>query len=106
MFLIYRGVVKLVELSESEGASIYLKDGDYFGEIAVLTGGKRMMSVRAVTYCHLYSLQQRLLERILQQHPECIDNLLVNMMDTYENFEEIKTQIFALAGSGNGSEAT
>ena len=70
MFLIFRGVVKLVELSEIEGHSIYLKDGDYFGEIAVLTGGKRMMSVRAVTYCHLYSLQQRLLERILQQYPE------------------------------------
>jgi hypothetical protein len=99
MFLIYRGVVKLVELSEQEGRGIYLKDGDYFGEIAVLTGGKRMMSVRAVTYCHLYSLQQRLLERILQQYPECIDNLLVNMMDTYENFEEIKAQIFALAGA-------
>ena len=26
MFLIYRGVVKLVELSEMEGRSIYLKD--------------------------------------------------------------------------------
>ena len=131
MFLIFRGVVKLVELSESEGRSIYLKDGDYFGEIAVLTGGKRMMSVRAVTYCHLYSLQQRLLEKILQQvcarrgavrrvdarahrrppplltqllvrprrwqYPECVNNLVINMMDTYDNFDEIKTQIFALA---------
>ena len=98
MFLIFRGVVKLVELSEQEGRSIYLKDGDYFGEIAVLTGGKRMMSVRAVTYCHLYSLQQRLLERILQQHPDCIDSLLLNMMNTYDNFDEIKERIFTLAG--------
>ena len=97
MFLIFRGVVKLVELSEQEGRSIYLKDGDYFGEIAVLTGGKRMMSVRAVTYCHLYSLQQKLLEKILQQYPECVNNLVMNMMDTYDNFDEIKTQIFALA---------
>ena len=46
MFLIFRGVVKLVELSAAEGHSIYLKDGDYFGEIAVLTGGRRMMSIR------------------------------------------------------------
>ena len=101
MFLIFRGVVKLVELSEQEGHGIYLKDGDYFGEIAVLTGGKRMMSIRAVTYCHLYSLQQKLLEKILQQYPECINNLLTNMMDTYENFDEIKAQIFALAGVDN-----
>ena len=42
------------------------------------------MSVRAVTYCHLYSLQQKLLERILQQHPDCINNLLVNMMGACE----------------------
>ena len=98
MFLIFRGVVKLVELSESEGRNIYLKDGDYFGEIAVLTGGRRMMSVRAVTYCHLYSLQQKLLERILQQYPECVNNLVVNMMHTYDNFEEIKEQIFSIAG--------
>ena len=93
-----REVVKLVELSESEGRNIYLKDGDYFGEIAVLTGGRRMMSVRAVTYCHLYSLQQKLLERILQQYPECVNNLVVNMMHTYDNFEEIKEQIFSIAG--------
>ena len=61
MFLIYRGVVKLVELSEQSGKNVYLRDGDYFGEIAVLTCGKRMVSVRAVTYCHLYSLGQKLL---------------------------------------------
>ena len=57
-----------------------------------------MMSVRAVTYCHLYSLQQKLLERILQQYPECVNNLVVNMMHTYDNFEEIKEQIFSIAG--------
>ena len=100
MFLIYRGTVKLIEISEREGHPIYLRDGDYFGEIAVLTGGRRMMSIRAVTYCHLYSLQQRLLEKILQQHPECINNLLVNMMNTYENFESIKDQIFSIAAGG------
>jgi len=99
MFLIFRGVVKLVELSEAEGRSIYLKDGDYFGEIAVLTGGRRMMSVKAVTYCHLYSLKQKLLEKILQQYPDCVNNLLINMMDTYENFEEIKMRIFAIVDS-------
>ena len=62
MFVIYRGVVLLVELSETEGRPLYMKDGDYFGEIAALTGGQRFMSIKAVTYCHLYSLQQKLLE--------------------------------------------
>lgn len=68
MFVIYRGVVLLVELSETEGRPLYMKDGDYFGEIAALTGGQRFMSIKAVTYCHLYSLQQKLLEVTHQQH--------------------------------------
>ena len=106
MFLIYRGVVKLVEISEKLGHSVCLNDGDYFGEIAVLTGGRRMMSVVASTYCHLYSLQQRLLEKILQQHPECINNLLVNMMQSYDNFEEIKEQIISLAGGDVGGRGS
>ena len=72
MFVIYRGVVLLVELSETEGRPLYMKDGDYFGEIAALTGGQRFMSIKAVTYCHLYSLQQKLLEVLLHSktHPE------------------------------------
>ena len=28
-------------------------------------GGQRFMSIKAVTYCHLYSLQQKLLEVLL-----------------------------------------
>ena len=90
------------------------------------------MSIKAVTYCHLYSLQQKLLEVtrqqhtpritsysrlpdpasltkyrppsqvILQQHPECIDNLLQNMMNAYENFAEIKEQILNITTRGAG----
>mmetsp|Transcript_20912 Transcript_20912/g.50145 ORF Transcript_20912/g.50145 Transcript_20912/m.50145 type:complete len:246 (+) Transcript_20912:1569-2306(+) len=104
MFLIYRGVVKLIEISESTGRGIYLRDGDYFGEIAVLTCGKRMVSVRAVTYCHLYSLSQQLLERILQQHPDSITNMLINMKRCYTNFEDIKDKILASSGPETRSQ--
>jgi len=103
MFLIYRGVVNLVEISEQAGKAVYLRDGDYFGEIAVLTCGKRMVSVRAVTYCHIYSLRQRLLERILQQHPECITNMLINMKMAYTNFNDIKAKILASLDNPNSS---
>ncbi len=39
---------------------------------------------------------------ILQQHPECIDNLLQNMMNAYENFAEIKEQILNITTRGAG----
>ena len=38
----------------------------------------------------------------LQQHPECIDNLLQNMMNAYENFAEIKEQILNITTRGAG----
>ena len=40
---------------------------------------------------------------ILQQHPECIDNLLQNMMNAYENFAEIKEQILNITTRGAGA---
>ena len=98
-----RPSTRQVEISEQAGKAVYLRDGDYFGEIAVLTCGKRMVSVRAVTYCHLYSLRQRLLERILQQHPECITNMLINMKMAYTNFNDIKAKILASLDNPNSS---
>ena len=43
-----------------------------------------------------------MLQVILQQHPECIDNLLQNMMNAYENFAEIKEQILNITTRGAG----
>ena len=34
-------------------------------------------------------------ERVLQQHPECIPNLLIHMKLAYTNFNEIKAKILA-----------
>ena len=33
-----------------------LSDGSYFGEICLLTNAKRVASVRAETYCNVFSL--------------------------------------------------
>ena len=93
-FMISEGVV--VQLDEDgEGNTTpraYLHAGAFFGELAALLGGRRNETILALTHCFLYSLNHAALEDILQRHPECIDNMLANMMASY-NLEEIKGRL-------------
>ncbi|CAG0880601.1 unnamed protein product [Darwinula stevensoni] len=54
MYFIQEGIVDIV-MSSGEVATS-LSDGSYFGEICLLTNAKRVASVRAETYCNLFSL--------------------------------------------------
>ncbi|CAB1314001.1 unnamed protein product [Coregonus sp. 'balchen'] len=46
-----------------------LSDGSYFGEICLLTRGRRTASVRADTYCRLYSLSVDNFNEVLEEYP-------------------------------------
>uniref|UniRef100_A0A3Q3E097 Potassium/sodium hyperpolarization-activated cyclic nucleotide-gated channel 2-like n=1 Tax=Labrus bergylta TaxID=56723 RepID=A0A3Q3E097_9LABR len=53
MYFIQHGVCSVI----TKGTlAMKLSDGSYFGEICLLTRGRRTASVRAETYCRLYSL--------------------------------------------------
>ena len=56
MYFIQEGIVDVV-LGGGEVATS-LSDGSYFGEICLLTNARRVASVRAETYCNLYSLHK------------------------------------------------
>ncbi|KAJ3609395.1 hypothetical protein NHX12_023918 [Muraenolepis orangiensis] len=51
------------------GKEVELNDGAYFGEICLLTRGRRTASVRADTYCRLYSLSVDNFNEVLEEHP-------------------------------------
>ncbi|VDN96711.1 unnamed protein product [Rodentolepis nana] len=53
-----------------------LSDGAYFGEIAVLTNIRRTATIRAKTYCNLYSLRQQDLFDILKNYPTIKSKLM------------------------------
>lgn len=46
-----------------------LSDGSYFGEICLLTNARRVASVRAETYCNLFSLSVDHFNSVLDQYP-------------------------------------
>uniref|UniRef100_A0A1I8GLZ6 Cyclic nucleotide-binding domain-containing protein n=1 Tax=Macrostomum lignano TaxID=282301 RepID=A0A1I8GLZ6_9PLAT len=67
MYFIQEGIVDIIT-KEGEVATS-LSDGSYFGEICLLTNAKRVASVRAETYCNVYSLERDNFLSVLDNHP-------------------------------------
>ncbi|XP_016330613.1 potassium/sodium hyperpolarization-activated cyclic nucleotide-gated channel 3-like, partial [Sinocyclocheilus anshuiensis] len=66
MYFIQHGRVSVLTRGNKETK---LSDGSYFGEICLLTHGRRTASVRADTYCRLYSLSVDSFNEVLEEHP-------------------------------------
>ncbi|KAJ8247943.1 hypothetical protein GJAV_G00252370 [Gymnothorax javanicus] len=66
MYFIQHGVVSVLTKGNKETK---LSDGSYFGEICLLTRGRRTASVRAETYCRLYSLSVDNFNEVLEEFP-------------------------------------
>ncbi|XP_050802878.1 potassium/sodium hyperpolarization-activated cyclic nucleotide-gated channel 1 isoform X1 [Gopherus flavomarginatus] len=66
MYFIQHGVAGVITKSSKE---MKLTDGSYFGEICLLTKGRRTASVRADTYCRLYSLSVDNFNEVLEEYP-------------------------------------
>ena len=67
MYFIQEGIVDV--LNHESDVVTSLSDGSYFGEIAPLCNTRRTASVRADTYCNLYSLSREDMLQILSEYP-------------------------------------
>lgn len=67
MFFIQEGIVDIVMTTGEVATS--LSDGSYFGEICLLTNARRVASVRAETYCNLFSLSVDQFNAVLDMYP-------------------------------------
>jgi len=67
MYFIQEGIVDIV-MSNGEVATS-LSDGSYFGEICLLTNARRVASVRAETYCNVFSLSVDHFNAVLDMYP-------------------------------------
>ncbi|XP_016299848.1 potassium/sodium hyperpolarization-activated cyclic nucleotide-gated channel 2-like [Sinocyclocheilus anshuiensis] len=66
MYFIQHGCVSVIT---HDNKVKKLNDGCYFGEICLLTRGRRTASVRADTYCRLYSLSVSSFNEVLEENP-------------------------------------
>lgn len=92
MYFISKGIVEIVS---KDGSNVYatLTDGDFFGEIALVTNQPRTASVRASDYCDLYTLDKKTLERVLEHFPEIAAHIQALAKERVTNTAEQKTQI-------------
>ncbi|XP_051546035.1 potassium/sodium hyperpolarization-activated cyclic nucleotide-gated channel 3-like [Myxocyprinus asiaticus] len=66
MYFIQHGVLTVLTKGSKETK---ISDGSYFGEICLLTRGRRTASIRADTYCRLYSLSVDHFNEVLEEYP-------------------------------------
>ncbi|XP_061598298.1 potassium/sodium hyperpolarization-activated cyclic nucleotide-gated channel 2 isoform X2 [Cololabis saira] len=81
MYFIQHGTVTVIPRGSKE---IQLNDGMYFGEICLLTQGRRTASVMADTYCRLYSLSADDFNEVLEEHPlmrRAFESVAVDRLD-------------------------
>jgi CRP-like cAMP-binding protein len=74
MYFIKHGCCEVVS---GDGKHIYntLNTGQFFGEVALLWSGLRTASVRAVTYCDIFSLSKQDFEEILLDFPQAAQHI-------------------------------
>ena len=69
MYFIARGEVGIYNASTGKLIRV-LKEGDFFGEIALFENIPRTATVRAETYCDLYTLDKKTFDKIFEHFPD------------------------------------
>lgn len=69
IFFISRGQVEILsDAGEKDHGT--LEDGDYFGVLSLLLGERRTASVKALSYCEVFVLEERRFNEIRKEYPE------------------------------------
>ncbi len=74
MYFISRGSVDVMSADEQ---TIYatLREGQFFGEIALLLSTPRNATIKAREYCDLYRLDKETFDRVLKRYPEFAETI-------------------------------
>ncbi len=81
MYFLCRGQAEV--LDENERVINAVDEGDFFGELSLLFAKPRTASIRAVSQCNLFVLQQADFNKVLQGHPSFAAALRENAQNRY-----------------------
>jgi CRP-like cAMP-binding protein len=92
LFVITEGTVKTFVRDTTQGGQLLmrrLREGDFFGEISILSGKARSATVTAATHCELLELDRATLDQITASYPHVREVLeefyLARAMNTAES---------------------
>jgi CPA1 family monovalent cation:H+ antiporter len=74
MYFIASGIVDV--MVPGRATPIQLGPGDFFGEMAILTGQPRTADVRSVGYCHLLELSEADFRRLIEQDDDIRNHIM------------------------------
>jgi CRP-like cAMP-binding protein len=74
LYLISRGEVEVIDGSGNVVAT--LGEGNFFGEISLLTSAPRNATVRAKSYCDFFVLDKSDFTRVLRDRPQFLKSIM------------------------------
>jgi len=93
MFIVREGRVRACTGAGRQARNLaFYREGEFFGELAVLTGAPRAATVEAVTDCTLLALSSELVETLRRRFPE-FDRLLEERRAQYAHQSEARVPL-------------
>lgn len=106
MYFIHEGAVEVLVAGGQEVVAT-LGDGNYFGETCLwASGARRPVSVRAETYCNLFSLSATAFTRVMDRYPKFKDHVTAVLVDRAKRMANIGQRLAAEnapSGENNGT---
>jgi CRP-like cAMP-binding protein len=98
LFLVEHGRLKVVlhDNQEREVILAFLKEGEYFGEMALLDQKPRSASVVALSTTHLFSLPRDAFLSYVDEHPRTLLHLLRKQFERLRLADEIRRDLVLL----------
>lgn len=95
MYFVHEGVVEVLVAGGQEVVAT-LSDGSYFGETCLWASGtRRPVSVRADTYCNLFSLSATEFTRVMDRYPKFKDHVASVLVDRANRMANIGQRLIA-----------
>jgi small-conductance mechanosensitive channel/CRP-like cAMP-binding protein len=103
-FIIWSGEAEVSVRSEDGNAAVIkvLRAGDYFGEMALLTGASRTATITALTECTCYILGKAIFKKVLEAKPSIAEDLSERLGSRQAELDE---QLTALKAGGHEKKA-
>jgi len=88
MYVVQGGEVEVIQRrGDKEFCLATLRDGDFFGEMALFQEEVRSATVRAVTECHVFTLERESLLRRIHEDPSLAFRIIEKMSRRIQDLE-------------------
>ena len=97
MYFIESGEIKIMKIIGDVDVNIaYLSAGDFFGEMALITGSRRVVSSLAITDCNLHVMDKEAFMSNIANNRDFVSRILVTLAHRLEGTDLSFTLLFKL----------